>query len=183
MGIDISSLTINSANSGIIINPGITFNSLGYASNSALPGYSGYKDIAGNDVLYSPVTGWPINMTKWNGGGLNTTNGVFTCPVAGHYAVGFNGISNGGGTDSVGNTVGYMGFAKNGVLTYYIHINKAATNGWQQGGGSSLFKCVVGDTLAFFINRAPSPVGPVTQANNRGWYPHNHHAIWCVLVG
>ena len=183
MGIDISSLSINSVNSGITINPGITFNSLGYAVNSSLPGYSGYKDISGDESKISPVTGWPINNTKWNGGGLNTTNGVFTCPVAGYYAVGFNGISDGGGTDAVGNTVGYMGFAKNGILDYFIHVNKSTTNAWQQAGGSSLFQCAVGDTLALFINRAPTLVGPATQANNKGWYPHNHHAIWCVLVG
>lgn len=183
MGIDISSLTINSKGSGIVINPGITFNNLGYASNSALPGYSGYKDIAGDDIYYSTVSGWPINIAKWNGGGLNTTNGVFTCPVAGYYAVGFNGITNGGGTDPVGATPGFFGFAKNGVLTYYGHMNKSTTNAWQQGGGSSLFQCAVGDTLALFINRAPTRVNAATQTSNRGWYPHNHHAIWCVLVG
>lgn len=182
MGIDISGLTINSVSSGIQINPGITFNSSGYGYNSALPGYSGYKDIAGNDVYYSAVTGWPINVAKWDGGGLNTTNGVFTCPVAGYYAVGFNGIANGGSIVAP-NTAGKAGFAKNGVLSYYIHWNKSGTNAWSQSGGSSLFQCAVGDTLAFFINRAPAPVTSEAQTYNAGWYPHNHHAIWCVLVG
>ena len=162
MGIDISGLTINSLNSGISINPGITFNSSGYGSNLALPGYSGFKDIVGDDFQYSAPAGWPINVAKWSGGGLNTTNGVFTCPVAGYYAIGFNGIANGGVTDA-GNTVGYAGFAKNGVLLYYTHTNKSITNGWQQGGGSSLFQCAAGDTLALFISRAPAPTGPATS--------------------
>jgi hypothetical protein len=183
MGIDINGLTISSVSSGIQINPGVTFNSSGFAYNAALPGYSGWKDISGNDIQYSAVSGWEINATAWSGGGLNTSTGVFTCPVAGYYAVGFNGIANGGsvGWDD-GATYGYAGFAKNGALSYYIHWNLSSTNGWNQCGGSSLFQCAANDTLALFINRSPSPAAS-TQTYNRGWYPHNHHAIWCVLVG
>lgn len=182
MGININGITLNSVSSGIEINSDLIFNASGQAYISNLPGYSGWKDIAGNDIFYSAISGWEINGTSWNSGALNTTNGVFTCPVAGYYAVGFNGIANGGSLWDNGQTYGYAGFAKNGALSYFIHWNNSSTNAWNQCGGSSLFQCAAGDTLAFFVNRSPAPVASA-QTYNRGWYPHNHHAIWCVLIG
>ena len=182
MGLNLNGITFNSVSSGIAISPGVTFNSSGFAYNSDLPGYSGYKDIAGG-TYYSAVSGWEINQTSWNGGGLNTTNGVFTCPVAGYYAVGFNGIAQGGSGWDNGQTYGYAGFAKNGALSYFIHWNLSSGNAWNQSGGSSVFYCSAGDTLALFINRSPAPTTASAQTYNRGWYPQNHHAVWCVLIG
>lgn len=181
MGLNIGGATIATSGTGISLNNGITFNSSGQAALSTnLPGYSGWKEIAGNQLQYSTGSGWPINNALWNNG-LNTSTGVFTCPVAGYYAVGFNGIANGGSDDST--TYGYAAFAKNGALSYFIHWNKRNTNGWQQCGGSSVFSCAVGDTLAFFINQSPAPVVANAPAFNRGWYHSNHHAVWCHLIG
>lgn len=183
MPINIDGITISgNTASGIAISPGLTFNSQGYSVATALPGYSGFKSSAANWLLYSGTSGWEINNARWSGGGLNTTNGVFTCPVAGYYAVGFNGIANGGSNWDDGTSYGYAGFAKNGALSYFIHWNLVSGNAWDNCGGSSIFQCAAGDTLAFFINRSPSPVGSA-QTYGRGWYPDDHHAVWCVLVG
>jgi hypothetical protein len=182
MPLDINGATISSVSSGIQMNPGITFNSSGYAYNTDLPGYTGWKDVSGNDTKYADTTGWRINTTCWSGGGLNTSTGVFTCPVAGYYAVGFNGIADGGSGHDDGGSYGYAGFAKNGSMSYYIHWNLAGTSTWNQGGGSFLFQCAANDTLTFFVNRSPTPLGS-GQTYNRGWNAHGYHAIWCVLVG
>jgi hypothetical protein len=190
MGLDIGGSTINSSGSGIAMNTNFVFNSSGYgtdlstSSTFGLVGYSGWKDISGNDTYYSATTGWPINNAPYNSGHINLTTGVFTCPVAGYYAVGFNGITNGGSWSGPnGQGYGYAGFAKNGAMSYFIHFNVSSSNAWNQGGGSSVFSCAAGDTLALFINRSPSPVAADSQGINAGWYPHNHHAIWCKLIG
>jgi hypothetical protein len=178
MGLDISGSTILAAGSGLTINSGFSINASGYAAPTNLPGYSGYR--SGGSLYYSTGSGWIINGTSWNSIALNTSTGVFTCPVAGFYAVGFNGIAIGYGTEG---SYGYAGFGKNGALSYYIHWNLADGNAWQQSGGSSVFNCAVNDTLSFYINQSPSPVATAAITNNRGWYPDNHHAVWCILIG
>jgi hypothetical protein len=183
MALYVGSSNILPSGSGLTVNSNFAVNASGYASTTtALPGYSGWKDIGGNDQYYSATTGWPINGTSYTSGHLNTSTGVFTCPVSGYYAVGFNGIANGGSWTGSGNGYGYAGFAKNGALSYFIHFNVSTSNAWNQGGGSSVFNCVAGDTLALFINQSPAPAAG-SQSYNTGWYPHNHHAIWCVLIG
>lgn len=180
MAINIGSSTITASGSGVNLNS-LNFDGNGYMSVGGLPGYSGWKDIAGNDYQSSTGSGWPINNAIWNVG-LNTSTGVFTCPVAGYYAVGFNGIANGG--SNISNTYGYAAFAKNGVLNYWIHWNVGNTNPWNQGGGSSVFNCAAGDTLALFINQSPTPTaGAYYGGPNYGWYAHNHHAVWCFFLG
>jgi hypothetical protein len=183
MGFDIGGSTIAASGTGISLN-GYAFDGNGYATSGTLAGYSGFKDIAGNDFQASTGSGWVINNVRWNSG-LNTSTGVFTCPVAGLYAVGFNGIANGGSSvGSPANTYGYAAFAKNGAINYWIHWNLAATNAWNQAGGSSVFSCAVNDTLSFYINQSPTPVANAFYGGqNYGWYAHEHHAIWCVFLG
>lgn len=180
MGFDIASASIATSGTGINLN-GFVFDGSGYATSGTLPGYSGWKDVSGDDYQASTGSGWRINNANWNSG-LNTTNGVFTCPVAGMYAVGFNGIANGG--SNLSNTYGYAAFAKNGALSYWIHWNLSQTNAWNQSGGSSVFSCAANDLLTFHINQSPTPTAGATYGGpNYGWYPHNHHAVWCVFLG
>jgi hypothetical protein len=181
MGFDVGGSTITASGTGINLNT-LNFDGNGYMAVGALPGYSGYKDVTGEDVGYSTGSGWKVNIARWSSG-LNTSTGVFTCPVAGLYAVGFNGIANGG--SNVGtNTYGYAAFAKNGALSYWIHWNLATTNAWNQSGGSSVFSCAANDLLTFHINQSPAPVaGASASGANYGWYPHEHHAVWCVFLG
>jgi len=182
MGLYINNSSITSPGTGLNLN-GYTIDGNGYATSGTLAGYSGWKDIGGDEYQASTGSGWVINSAPW-GSGLNTANGVFTCPVAGLYAVGFNGIANGGSSVGAGNTYGYAAFAKNGALNYWIHWNLSPTNAWNQSGGSSVFSCAANDLLTFHINQSPAPTAGATYGGpNYGWYPHNHHAVWCVFLG
>jgi hypothetical protein len=182
MGIDIAGATIVKT-AGITLNTSLVFDASGRGTASPIPGYSGYKN--GGSTYYSGVSGWEINFAHWQSG-LNTTTGVFTCPVAGFYAVGWDGIVRGGSNVPVGfNTYGYGAFTKNGVLSHYVHWNQGSggNTSWHSGGSAALFSCAAGDTLALFINRSPTSVAPDSQSQNYGLYPNAHHVVWCKLVG
>src|SRR4029077_1523668 len=180
MSIDIGGATIVKT-AGITLNTALVFDASGRGSANPLPGYSGWK---GGGNQYSGVSGWEVNVVNWQSG-LNTTNGVFTCPVAGIYAMGYNGIHNGGSGIPAGkSTYGYSCFAKNGVMAYHDHWNQHTSGTvWHTGGHSATFSCQAGDTLALFLNRSPSPLSPDAQAQNYGMYPTEHHCVWIRLVG
>jgi hypothetical protein len=181
MGIDIGGATIVKT-AGITINTSLVFNAAGQGTANPVPGYSGWK-TPGNSNYYSGVSGWEINNVRWQSG-LNLTNGVFTCPVTGLYAMGYNGIHIGGtGIPAGTETGGYACFAKNGAMTSFVHWNMTIANGWNTGGYSALFSCAAGDALALFVNRSPSPVSANSVAQNKGLYPDAHHCVWCRLVG
>jgi hypothetical protein len=178
MGIDIGGNTIGrNGSAGISLNS-LGFNAAGQGSANPTPGYTGWK--AGT-TYYSAPSGWETSAVQWQAN-LNTGNGIFTCPVAGFYAIGYNSIHN-GGSGWNGNTYGYSGFGKNGALSYFVHWNLDSRNGWCTGGTSALFQCAAGDTLALFVNRAPAPTSPDGIAQNMGMYPSQHHAVWCKLIG
>lgn len=183
MGVNIGGNTINPSGSGIALNTNFVFNSSGYGTVSGLPGYSGWK--GGSDGWFSSTgSGWQINNVQWQNG-LNTSNGVFTCPVAGYYACGFDGILNGGSNIPTGrNTYGYAAFLVNNAMNYWMHWNLATTNSWNNGGMCAIFSCAAGDTITLKINQSPVPASEAFYGGlNYGAYPENHHAVWCVLVG
>jgi hypothetical protein len=176
MGIDIGGNTIIQSAGGISLNT-LAFNSAGQGSARSIPGYSGWK---GTGNYYAAPSGWETDTAQWQSG-LNLANGVFTCPVAGLYAMGYNGIHNGGSNipSAASNTYGYAGFAKNGALSYYVHWNQETNTYWNTGGTSAVFSCAAGDTLALFVNRPP--VNGVQSGY--GLYPASHHCVWCKLIG
>lgn len=180
MGIDIAGITIvKNAGSGVTLNTSLVFNSAGQGTANPIPGYSGWKSGAN---YWSAPSGWEINVVNWQSG-LNTTTGVFTCPVAGIYAVGYNGLHRGASNLPAGyNTYSYSCFAKNGVASYYVHWNMQPDLYWDTGGTSAVFSCAAGDTLALFISRAPAGVPP-NYVDGYGMYPDAHGAVWCKLVG
>ena len=184
MGIDIGGSTIvKNASAGISLNS-LVFNPSGHGSANALPGYMAWK--GGGSTYYSGVNGWEMNTSNWNNLGLNPAlDGRFTCPVAGIYAMGYNGIHRGGSGVPAGfNTYGYGAFAKNGAMSYFVHWNQQGGNTvWNTGGTSALFSCAAGDTLALFINRSPVSAGPDCISQNYGLYPNTHNYVWCKLVG
>ena len=178
MGLDIGGSTIVKNASNFISLNSLVFNPSGHGSANSIPGYSGWK--AGS-TYYSAPSGWETTVANWQSS-LNTGNGIFTCPVAGFYAMGYDSIHNGGQSWN-GSTFGYAGFAKNGALSYFTHWNMDPRNGWCTGGCSALFSCAAGDTLTLLVNRSPLSAGGDAIANNMGMYPNSHHAIWCKLVG
>src|SRR4029077_5434681 len=181
MGFDIAGIPIVSNAGGITFNNTLDFNAAGQGSARPIPGYAAWK--GGGSTYYAGVSGWELNTASWQSS-LNLANGVFTCPVAGIYAMGYNGIHRGGGNIPTGlNTYGYSAFAKNGAMAYHTHWNMGPANQWNTGGASALFQCAAGDTLALFVNRSPSPVGPDCVSQNFGLYPDTHHCVWCKLVG
>lgn len=184
MGLDIGGAKIiKNAGNGITLNS-LVFDSVGRGAANPIPGYNGYK--SGGSTYYSAPAGWEINAANWQSS-LNTGNGIFTCPVAGFYAMGYNGIHKGGSNIPTGyNTYGYFAFCKNGVATYWVHCNQATVAGntvWNTGGTSVLFSCAAGDTLALLINRVPGASSPDSIPQNFGLYPDGHHGVWCRLVG
>jgi hypothetical protein len=183
MGIDIAGATIiKNAGGGVTLNM-LVFNAAGQGSANPNVGYAGYKN-GGDGLLYSTVTGWPVGATFWNSG-LNGATGVFTCPIAGIYAMGFNDLWRGGSNFPSGqNTYAYGAFCKNGVMSYHSHNNdRTDLNYWEEGGFSHTFVCQAGDTLALFVNRAPSPVNAGAQTNNLGANPDSFGGVWCRMVG
>src|SRR5262245_16038255 len=140
MGIDIGGVTIVKT-AGITLNTALVFNASGQGTANPIPGYSGAQSGGAN--YYSTVTGGVTNSVTWPSG-LATATVVFTCPVAGIYAMGYSGIHRGGsGVPAGKNTYGYSCFAKNGVLDYHDHWNQGASynNSWHGGGHSVLFQC------------------------------------------
>ncbi len=180
MGLDIGGNSIIKSGTGVALNS-LVFNAAGQGAANPIPGYNGWQ--AGGANFYSAPAGWVINTASWQSS-LNLSNGVFTCPVAGIYAMGYNDLHKGGSGIPAGlNTYGYSAFAKNGVMQYHVHWNQATGTYWNTGGTSALFSCAAGDTLALFVNRSPVSVGPDCVSQNLGAYPNEHHAIWCKLVG
>ena len=183
MGIDVGGNIIakNGAN-GVSLNT-LVFNAAGQGAANPIPGYTGWKAASS---YYGAPAGWEISVANWQSS-LNLSNGVFTCPVAGLYAMGYNGIHNGGSNIPTGlNTYGYSGFMKNGVLAHWVHWNGAtvaSNTSWHTGGTSALFSCQAGDTLALSVNRPPAGNSPDGIAQNYGLYPNAHGAVWCKLVG
>jgi hypothetical protein len=182
MGVDIGGAIIaKNAGGGVTLNSALVFNALGQGAANPIPGFSGWK--IGGSTYYSGGTGWEVNEATWQYG-LTLGNGVFTCPVAGLYAMGYNGIHRGGSGIPAGyNTYGYGAFAKNGAMSYWIHWNQGPNTYWNTGGCSALFSCQAGDWLALFINQAPVDHGPDVYSQNYGLYPDQHHCVWCKLVG
>ena len=180
MGLDIGGNLITKT-AGISLNT-LAFNASGQGSAVPIPGYTGWK---ADTSYYGAPAGWEISVANWQSS-LNLSNGVFTCPVAGLYAMGYNGIHNGGSGLPAGyNTYGYSGFMKNGALAHWVHWNQgpAGNTGWHTGGTSALFSCQAGDTLALSVNRPPAGAGPDVISQNYGLYPNAHGAVWCKLVG
>jgi hypothetical protein len=182
MGLNVGGNTVAASGSGIAINTNFVFDANGFGTVAGLSGMNG--SLSGGSRYQSTGSGWVANNVGWSSG-YNAGTGVFTAPVAGYYAVGFNGILNGGSNIPSGqNTFGYSGFAKNGALSYFNHWNVTGS-AWNNGGFSATFYCTAGDTLALYVNQSPTPTSQATfgSAYNYGAYPDNHHCMWVVLIG
>jgi hypothetical protein len=182
MGFNIGGQTISASGTGIALNTNTVFSSGGLSTVTGLPGFNAFNNSGGQ--YYSLTTGTPTNP-QWTSGQLVNATGVFTATVAGYYFVSYDGIHNGGqNIPAAHNTYGYGGWAKNGALSYYNHWN-VSTSAWNQGGAFAIFSLAVGDTVALFINRAPTPLSEAgaTGGYNYGLYPSQHGSLFAILIG
>lgn len=179
MGFDIGGQTIAASGTGIAFNTNTVFTSGGLSTVTGLPGYASMNNSGSQ--YYSLTTGTPTTAI-WTSGQLVGGTGVFTATVAGYYFASYDGIHNGGENIPAGhNTYGYGAWCKNGVLTYYNHCN-VTTSAWNQGGAFAIVYLAVGDTLAQFFNRSPTPVSE-SQTYNYGLYPSQHGSFFVILIG
>jgi len=113
---------------------------------------------------------WSVNSTTVNVNTVWTSNTTYTCPVAGVYYAAWSGICQGGAWN------GYGGLVKNGGLTGYWAWS--TNDAWDTCNFQVILGCSAGDTLAWAVNIAPSPVGA-----SPGAYDSNHNMMTIWLIG
>lgn len=185
MAIYVGGSTVAASGSGITLNSGFAFNANGVGAIADLPGFNARNANGASGYLgwYSSTgTGWPLGQISWQSG---LSGALFTCPIAGYYAVGYNGIHNGGSfTGSPATTYGYAAILQNDTIVYWNHWNVSSSNAWNNGGLCGVLNCAANDTIRMKVNQSPVPfAGASYGTQNLGLYPDTHHNVWCVLVG
>ena len=138
----------------------------GRVSTPYQPMFSGRKNSSG----YTGI--WICNETTINRGNhYNTSTGYFTCPVAGAYAVFFQGI----GAANAG--YGYARILVNGVdVGMYTHYSVTTydTSRWGNPNVNGVVSCSVNDTIAVSVS---------VSAGNTGIYPFQHNTMSIIYLG
>ena len=102
------------------------------------------------------------------GSHYNTSNGIFTCPVAGAYYMAFQAIA----PSSPG--YGYIRIHKNGVNQgMFCHYNLNAGS-WNTPNLNAIINCAANDQLTFVVE---------TQAGNGGPYGSEHNTQSIMFLG
>jgi microcystin-dependent protein len=112
------------------------------------------------------------NLVINRGGHYNTSNGRFTCPVAGAYAMFYQTIA----WASPG--YGYVDVYKNGsgtgMFAHYNLTNLPAGNNWANLNVNAVIDCAANDYLQFYIR---------TVGGNNGAYPSAHNGFSIFYLG
>jgi len=132
--------------------------------------FQGHLTGQGSNYLAANVVMGAVNYNV--GSAWNNSTGKFTCPIAGRYIIGCGGLA-AGLANGFGAANGYFCIAKNGVNHAFSHWNSASY--WQHVALSAVIDCVIGDTMSFAINTAPSPA-----TGSNGWYGGDRHGNFFV---
>jgi hypothetical protein len=112
------------------------------------------------------------NLVINRGGHYNTSNGRFTCPVAGAYAMFYQTIA----WASPG--YGYVDVYKNGsgtgMFAHYNLTNLPGGNNWANLNVNAVIDCAANDYLQFYIR---------TVGGNNGAYPSAHNGFSIFYLG
>ena len=133
------------------------------------PIFSGYRSSGANWVGSASVSIWVVNQPYVNNGNCyNTSNGYFTCPVAGYYRI--------FGSALMGNT-GYatLFMVKNGVVSVGLaHGNANGASHWYVTSFQVVVYCAANDTLA---------IGYQTPSGGGFIYDSTYNSVTIELIG
>lgn len=130
--------------------------------------------FGGQGINYFTYPVKPATVRENRGGAWNASTGLFTCPVAGKYLVGMNGIAAGQGQGN-GASHGYFAIMKNGGTYVYSHWSTGGY--WGHVTESCIMDCALGDTISFSINTSP---GPQASPQVNGWYAQGDHGNFFI---
>ena len=161
-GLSISSPTGTTFQAGSLLN----VNAAGIITRPNTPYMRG--QISGRGTIYNAGNGgYMLIVPDENiGNCYNPANGLWTCPVAGHYIMMGSSIATGTAQGVQGS--GYVYIYKNGANYAFTHWN--FTSSWHYVSISAVVAASAGDTM-----------GWVLSAGTGGWHGNgNHH---CFAIG